>query len=149
MTCIEGGPDHIRERSDWHQCYLSPEKSKNKPRKTGGPGAGWSRRLNDGTLIRFQDITPSDSAEIVAAKESNNRAFEAAQALKHQSDLDAKAEKDEARKALKEIKAQARRQEKEAEVAAKLAAGVQKLREYTASLSTKVESAQQLPNQSW
>lgn len=28
MTCTLGGPDHVREVSDWHQCGVSPEKKK-------------------------------------------------------------------------------------------------------------------------
>jgi len=39
MTCTEGGPDHVREVSDWHQCGKSPEKSKKKARKASKKGA--------------------------------------------------------------------------------------------------------------
>lgn len=35
MTCNMGGPDHIRENSDWGQCGTSPEMKKSKkPAKT-------------------------------------------------------------------------------------------------------------------
>lgn len=35
LTCIKGGPNHIREQSDWHQCAVSPEmkKGSSKPKK--------------------------------------------------------------------------------------------------------------------
>ena len=28
LKCLAGGPDHIRERSDWHQALRSPESRK-------------------------------------------------------------------------------------------------------------------------
>lgn len=36
LTCTAGGPNHIREVSDWHQCGVSPEmkKGKKKAKKT-------------------------------------------------------------------------------------------------------------------
>lgn len=39
LKCIAGGPDHIRERSDWHQSLRSPEMSKKTAKKTVAVGA--------------------------------------------------------------------------------------------------------------
>lgn len=36
LTCTAGGPDHIREVSDWHQCGVSPEMKKKSKKKSGG-----------------------------------------------------------------------------------------------------------------
>lgn len=33
LTCIKGGPNHIREVSDWHQCGVSPEMKKKAKKK--------------------------------------------------------------------------------------------------------------------
>ena len=33
MTCVLGGPNHVRERSDWFQCSVSPEKAKTTSKK--------------------------------------------------------------------------------------------------------------------
>lgn len=146
MTCVEGGPDHTRERSDWHQCYLSPEKAKNKPRKTGGPGTGKSMRTEDGTLLRFQEILPSDSAEIVAVKEQNNIAFEAAKAARSNAEASAKATKAADRKSRLEARREERRLAKEAETALKLAEGARKLQEYAASLNVPVSANAVVPS---
>ena len=135
MTCIEGGPDHIRERSDWHQCYLSPEKAKNKPRKTGGPGTGKSMRTEDGTLLRFQEVLPTDTEEIVALKLQSNEAFEAAKLARQQVEADAKAAKQAARKAKQEEARTTRAAAKAAENAAKLAKSVALIESYNASLT--------------
>jgi len=145
MTCVEGGPDHIRERSDWHQCYLSPDKAKNKPRKTGGPGTGKSMRTEDGTLLRFQEIFPADSAEIQAVEEQNNIAFEAAKAARASAEASAKATKLADRKSKLEARREERRLAKEAETAAKLAEGAKKLQEYAASLNVAVSPNAAVP----
>lgn len=145
MTCVEGGPDHIRERSDWHQCYLSPEKAKNKPRKTGGPGTGKSMRTEDGTLLRFQEILPSDSVEIQNVKTQNNVAFEAAKLARSNAETAAKATKAADRKAKLEARREERRLAKEVETAAKLAEGAKKLEEYAASLNVPVSPKAVVP----
>ena len=138
MTCIEGGPDHIRERSDWHQCYLSPEKAKNKPRKTGGPLTGKSMRTEDGTLLRFLEPAEGDTEEMLALKEQNNTAFEAAKAARAAAEGVEKANKLAARQAKQEEARAARLAAKQAEAAQKLKDGAATIAEYAASIGARV-----------
>lgn len=138
MTCVEGGPDHIRERSDWHQCYLSPEKAKNKPRKTGGPNTGKSLRTNDGTLLHFQDILETDGDDVKALKEQNNIAFNQAKAAREALIAKEKADKAAARTAKQEADKAARAEVKRQENAAKLAQSAKVLQDYAKSINAQV-----------
>ncbi len=140
MTCVEGGPDHIRERSDWHQCYLSPEKAKNKPRKTGGPNTGKSMRTDEGTLLRFQDILETDSDEVKALKEQNNVAFGEAKAARDAMEAVEKQNKTAQRQAKAEADRVARKALKDAEQAKKLAEGAKTIAEYAASVNAKISA---------
>jgi hypothetical protein len=130
MTCIEGGPDHIRERSDWHQCAVSPEKSKSrKP-----TGLGKSLQTADGVRFRLQVVLPTDTAEVVLAKNANNLAFEQAKVARDAAAIKAKEEKAAARKAAKEAKRVERQAAKDAERAQVLKTSTEKLKEYAASV---------------
>ncbi len=138
MTCVEGGPDHIRERSDWHQCYLSPEKAKNKPRKTGGPNTGMSLRTPDGTLLSYKAIVEDDSDEVKAAKELNNEAFATAKMARDAAEAVEKTNKVTLRAQKQEEARQVRKAAKDAETAAAFKASASKLKEYADSIGAKV-----------
>lgn len=138
MTCVEGGPDHIRERSDWHQCYLSPEKAKSKPRKTGGPLTGKSMRTEDGTLLRFLEAAEGDTQEMKELKEQNNVAFEAAKAARAAAEDVEKGNRLAARQAKQEEARAARLAVKQAEAALKLKNGAATIAEYAASIGARV-----------
>ena len=140
MTCVEGGPDHIRERSDWHQCYLSPEKAKNKPRKTGGPNTGKSMRTEAGVLLRFEDILEGDTDEVKALKEQNNIAFGEAKAARDAMEASEKQNKLAARQAKQESDRAARKVLQDAEKAKKLAEGAKTIAEYAASVNAKISA---------
>ncbi len=138
MTCVEGGPDHIRERSDWHQCYLSPEKAKNKPRKTGGPNTGMSLRTPDGTLLSFKAVVEGDSDEVKAAKELNNEAFAAAKTARDAAEASEKTNKAALRAQKQEEARVARKALKDAETAKAFKDSATKLKEYAESIGAKV-----------
>lgn len=131
MTCVEGGPDHVRERSDWFQCSVSPEKAK--PHKAGGVNTGKSMQTN-GTTFRIQNILVTDTPEVFAAKTANNLAFAEAQAARVAAVATAKAEKAAARKAAQETKRAERQATKDAERAQVLKVSTEKLKEYAASV---------------
>lgn len=138
MTCIEGGPDHIRERSDWHQCYLSPEKAKSKPRKTGGPNTGKTMRTEAGVLLRFEEFAEGDTEEMRSLKEANNLAFNDAKAAREAADIADKQNKLAARQVKQEEAREARKLIKLAEQKQKMIEGAKKIQEYAASLGAAV-----------
>ena len=39
LKCLAGGPDHIREQSDWHQALRSPEMAKKSKKAVASPSA--------------------------------------------------------------------------------------------------------------
>lgn len=138
MTCTAGGPDHVRERSDWHQCYLSPEKAKSKPRKTGGPNTGMSMRLADGTLLRMETILDTDSDELKAAKQANNDAFLAAKDARDTAEANAKAEAAANRQAALDATRAAKAAEKELKRIATLKERAERIKKVAEEMGVKV-----------
>jgi hypothetical protein len=62
LTCIKGGPNHIREQSDWHQCAVSPEMKKGSGRKPAAKKA-------TAQVIDVPEVTPSPE-QVIANAES-------------------------------------------------------------------------------